>query len=189
MNVEAIKSRCRKIAMESGLIAVVIDYLQLMDAPKDTRRDNRERQIAETTRGLKIMARDLQVPVIALSQLNRDLEKRQDKHPQLSDLRESGAIEQDADIIMFLYRAAVYAEPGSQAANDTNADLDIAKHRNGPTGRVKLYYQKEFTKFQNLTNEEPISGGTDKPCLSVFNLYHPNNTDKFRIRYIYQRHP
>lgn len=154
LNIETIKSRCRKLSLERGLALVVIDYLQLMNAPNETKKDNRERQIAETSRGLKIMARDLKVPVIALSQLNRELEKRVDKHPQLSDLRESGAIEQDADIILFLYRAAVYKEPTKDGFNaDKSAELIIAKHRNGPTGKVDLIFDDEFTRFRPTPSE------------------------------------
>ncbi len=157
LNVEVIRSRCRKLKMDSDIRMIIIDYLQMMDAPSNTKRDGRERQIAETTRGLKLLAKELDVPIIALSQLNRDLEKRQDKRPTLSDLRESGAIEQDADLIMFLYREAQYKDKETLTEEErSQAELIIAKHRNGPTGKIPLKFEEEFTRFFQVDNEEFI---------------------------------
>lgn len=153
-----VSARARRFAAEhpsdrQGL--VVVDYLQLMRGI--TKHNNREQEIAEISRGLKALAKTLGWPVLALSQLNRSLESRANKRPQLSDLRESGAIEQDADVVMFLYRDEVYddntAEPGI-------AELKLAKHRNGPPGVVKLKYDAAYTRFVDRpTNMEVSSGG------------------------------
>jgi len=150
VTLETIKSHCRKLKMEEGLAMVVIDYLQLMEMPKGSRNESRAVQLGEVSRGLKMMARELDVPVIALSQLNRELEKRPDKRPMLPDLRESGAIEQDADIIMFIYRDAVYqADPESlPVEKQMEAELIIAKHRNGETGKIHMQFRKEYTRFE-----------------------------------------
>ncbi len=130
---------------DGGVSLVIVDYLQLM---KGSRPDiPREQVIAEISRSLKALAKDLNIPVIALSQLNRGLESRSDKHPQLSDLRESGAIEQDADIILFIYRDEVYNEDTKDSGT---AEIIIAKHRNGPIGMLKLAFIGKYTKFDNL---------------------------------------
>jgi len=146
-----LRAKCRRLAKNYGLGFIIIDYLQLMRVKGKI--ESREREIAEISRSLKTLAKELDVPVLALSQLNRSLESRQDKRPVLSDLRESGAIEQDADIITFLYRDEVYhpdtEEPGI-------AELIIAKHRNGPTGVVKLAFLNEYTRFENLAEELPV---------------------------------
>jgi len=149
ITVDTIRSRCRKLAIEKGLGLVVVDYLQLMDIPKGRRNDNRAQLLGEISRGLKIMAKDLQVPVIALSQLNRDLEKRDDKRPRMSDLRESGAIEQDADLILFLYRDAVYHRNPEvlPVEKQRESEVNIAKQRNGPTGLVRLDFIAQFAAF------------------------------------------
>lgn len=143
-----LRAKCRRLKKTHGLGFIVIDYLQLMRAKGKI--ESREREIAEISRSLKGLAKELNVPVLALSQLNRSLESRQDKRPVLSDLRESGAIEQDADIIMFLYRDEVYhpdtEEPGI-------AELIISKHRNGATGLVKLAFLHEYTRFENLAED------------------------------------
>ncbi len=138
-------SKCRKMKMEKGLGLVVIDYLQLMEGRKKT--DNRQQEISEISRSLKIMAKELNVPVIALSQLSRAPETRTDHRPILSDLRESGAIEQDADIVMFLYRDDYYHEDSEKR---NVVEIIMAKHRNGATGTVELAWIPQYTKFGNL---------------------------------------
>ena len=139
-----LRAKCRRLKREHGLDLVFVDYLQLMGANKG---DNREQQISEISRSLKALAKELNIPVIALSQLNRSVEQRQDKRPLVSDLRESGAIEQDADIIVFLYRDEVYNE---NSPDKGVAEIIIAKHRNGPTGTVRLSFIKEFMLFKDL---------------------------------------
>ena len=131
--------------MEYGLDLVVIDYLQLMMSSYKS--DNRVQEISYISRSLKGLARDLNVPVLAAAQLSRAVEQRQDKRPILSDLRESGSIEQDADVVVFLYRDDYYNPEGSEKPN--LAELLIAKHRNGPTGMVELYFEKELAQFNN----------------------------------------
>ncbi len=140
-----VRARSRRLkAMEPDLGLIVIDYLQLMQA--DDPKMPRQQQISEISRGLKILAKDLEVPILALSQLNRGVEQRQDKRPMVSDLRESGAIEQDADIIMFIYRDEIYNPDTTEKGL---AEVIIAKQRNGPTGTVKLVFQGEFARFDN----------------------------------------
>lgn len=142
-----LRSRSRRVAREHGQIGlIVVDYLQLMKAP-GFKTDNRTAEISEISRSLKALAKELNTPVIALSQLNRSLEQRQDKRPVMSDLRESGAIEQDADLICFIYRDEVY-HPNSPDAG--NAEIIIAKHRNGPIGMVKVAFHGRYTKFEDL---------------------------------------
>lgn len=144
-NVMEMMSKCRKLKMEKGLGMIVIDYLQLMEGRKKS--DNRQQEISEISRALKIMAKELNVPVIALSQLSRAPETRTDHHPILSDLRESGAIEQDADIVMFLYRDDYYHEDSEKR---NIVEIILAKHRNGSTGMVELAWIPQYTKFGNL---------------------------------------
>ena len=140
-----IRSKCRRLQQKHGLDLVIVDYLQLMESHH--RVDNRQVEVSEFSRGLKMLAKELDVPVIALSQLSRQTEGRTDKRPQLSDLRDSGAIEQDADIVAFIYREEVY-DPDTERKGE--AELIIAKHRNGPTGKVDLAFLSHLTKFANL---------------------------------------
>lgn len=145
ISVSELRSKCRKLKLEKNLGLVVIDYLQLMSGSKKS--ESRQQEISEISRSLKSLAREISVPVVALSQLSRAVEQRPDKRPMLSDLRESGAIEQDADVVMFIYRDDYYnrdsEEPGV-------SEIIIGKQRNGPTGTVKLAWQAQFTKFANL---------------------------------------
>jgi replicative DNA helicase len=145
-----IRAKARRLhsQCEGGLGLIVIDYLQLMRT--DSRYDSRVTAVGELSRGLKILARELGVPVIALSQLSRAVEQRPDKRPQLSDLRESGNLEQDSDLVMFIYRDEYYNEESERLGE---ADLIIAKHRNGATGKVTLTFQKEYPKFMNYAGE------------------------------------
>jgi replicative DNA helicase len=144
MDIRARARRLKKSAGDLGL--VVIDYLQLMTGRG--RAENRQNEVAEISRGLKILARELEVPVVALSQLSRNLETRTDKTPQLSDLRESGSLEQDADVVMFIYRESEYNdEVPIDRADD--ALIDVAKHRNGPTGKANLLFLKQYARFEN----------------------------------------
>jgi len=145
-----IRAKARRLHSQTpdGLGLIIIDYLQLMRT--DSRYDNRVTAVGELSRGLKILARELGVPVIALSQLSRAVESRSPKKPQLSDLRESGNLEQDADLVMFIYREDYY-EPDSERPGE--ADLIIAKHRNGATDDVRLTFQKEYPKFMNYAGE------------------------------------
>ncbi len=140
-----IRTKCRKLKLEKGLDFIMIDYLQLMSGSKGS--DNRQQEIAEISRGLKTMARELEIPIMALSQLSRGLETRPDHRPVMSDLRESGAIEQDADVVMFLYRDEYY-HPDTEDKNI--AEVIIGKQRNGPTGTAKLRFDGVYTRFANL---------------------------------------
>lgn len=142
-----IHSKCRKLKLEKGLDLIIIDYLQLMSGGSRRRGENRQQEISDISRSLKVMARELDVPVIALSQLSRAVEQRPDKKPMLSDLRESGAIEQDADVVMFLYRDEYY-NPETELKGQ--AEVIIAKQRSGPTGSIQLAWLAQFTKFGNL---------------------------------------
>jgi replicative DNA helicase len=149
-----LRARCRRIAREHGLGLVVVDYLQLMQVPGT--RENRATEISEISRSLKALAKEMGVPVIALSQLNRSLEQRQDKRPQMSDLRESGAIEQDADVICFIYRDEVYNEDSEDKGI---AEIIVGKQRNGPTGKVRLAFLGHYTRFENLAADDyPVNG-------------------------------
>jgi replicative DNA helicase len=146
MSVFEMRAKARRLKAEHGLGMVIIDYMQLMSGSK-ARSDSREQEISEISRSLKALAKELNVPVLALSQLNRRLEDRTDKRPQMSDLRESGAIEQDADVILFVYRDEVY-HPDSEEAKGT-AEVIIGKQRNGPIGDVPLTFINQYTRFEN----------------------------------------
>lgn len=148
ISITEMRSKCRRLQSEKGLNLIVVDYLQLMTG--DSKNENRQQEISSISRGLKALAKEMRCPILALSQLSRKAESREDKKPALSDLRESGAIEQDADVVMLLYREDYY-KPDTERANI--ADVIIAKHRNGPTGSVELFFNKEYTKFQDLMSD------------------------------------
>lgn len=146
------RAQARRMKAKSGLGLVIVDYLQLMQPPSGGKRsDNRVQEVSQISRGLKILARELDVPVVALSQLSRNLESRDDKRPMLSDLRESGSIEQDADVVMFLYREDAY-HPDDMPNN--RAEVIVAKHRNGPTATVHLSFLAREATFHNLAKPE-----------------------------------
>lgn len=151
ITVMELRSKARRLKAEHGLDLVIIDYLQLMQGRGGKSGDNRQQEISEISRSLKALARELSVPVIALSQLSRSVESRQIKRPMLSDLRESGSLEQDADIVMFLYREDYYTE---ETDKQNITEVIIAKHRNGPVDKIDLFFQKEFTKFVNFSRTE-----------------------------------
>ena len=148
VSISSIRAKCRKLKLEKDIKLVIIDYLQLLTS--GTRTDSRVNEVGEISRALKLMAKELDVPVIVGSQLSRSVEKRDDKHPQLSDLRESGTIEQDADIVMSIYRDSYYHKNEDSKFKDV-AELDILKHRNGSTGKVKLMYDSDHARFRNLS--------------------------------------
>jgi replicative DNA helicase len=147
-----LRTKARRLQAESGLDLVIVDYLQLMQAATTTRDANRVQEVSEISRGLKALARELSVPVIALSQLSRQPEMRESKEPRLSDLRESGAIEQDADLVIFLWREKEKA--GEEADMDGEViNAKLAKHRNGPTGDIQLWFRKSQTRFQSYAGQ------------------------------------
>lgn len=147
ISVAEMRSKARRLKSEHGLELIIVDYLQLMQGRNA---ESRQQEISEISRSLKALARELKVPLIALSQLSRSVESRQDKRPMLSDLRESGALEQDADIVSFLYREDYYDK---ETENQHITEVILAKHRNGPVGSVKLYFKNEFTLFLNLDTQ------------------------------------
>lgn len=148
ISIGELRSKCRKFKLEQDLGLVIIDYLQLMSGGKKV--ESRQQEISDISRSLKALAREIHAPVIALSQLSRAVEQRPDKRPMLSDLRESGAIEQDADVVMFIYRDDYYNKDSEDAGV---SEIIIGKQRNGPTGTVKLGWQSQFTKFVNLQRD------------------------------------
>lgn len=178
LTINGIRTRARRLKRNKGLGLIIIDYIQLILGDSKSSQSNRVQEISEISRGLKILAKELNVPVIALSQLNRGVEQREDKRPVMSDLRESGSIEQDADIVMFIYREHYYLqneEPKQKASESpqrlqermeeweskrrktaNEADVIIGKQRHGPTGTVKLYWNGEYAQFGNIANEDHL---------------------------------
>ncbi len=152
LTVTAIRAKSRRLARHKGLGLVVVDYMQLMQGP--SRSENRQQEIAEISRSLKNLARELHIPVIAVSQLNRALEQRENKRPRLGDLRESGAIEQDADIVLFIYREEYYNPEKTDSLGI--AEVNVAKHRAGAVGNVMMTFAAEFTRFRNYTSTDPM---------------------------------
>ncbi len=151
ISVSELRSKCRKYKLEQDIQLIIIDYLQLMSGSVGGRSESRQQEISEISRSLKALARELNVPVVALSQLSRAVESRPDKRPMLSDLRESGAIEQDADVVMFIYRDEYY---NKDSEYKKQAEIIIAKQRNGPVGTVNLAWLADYTKFANLSRQE-----------------------------------
>jgi replicative DNA helicase len=145
MSLMEIRAKCRRLKQRHDLKFVIIDYLQLMSSPK--RVENRQQEVSEMSRSLKLLAKELEVPLIALSQLNRGPEQRTDKKPLLSDLRESGSIEQDADVVILLHREDAYEKESPRAGE---ADLIVAKHRNGPTATVTVAFQGHYSRFVDM---------------------------------------
>jgi replicative DNA helicase len=181
LSIAALRTRARRLKRTHGLGLLIIDYLQLLSPSGKSRQENRVQEVSEITRGLKTLAKELDVPVLALSQLSRAVEQREDKRPQLADLRESGSIEQDADVVMFIYRDEYYlmreepkrrTDESDQRFNERHeawrqrceqmygkAEVIVAKQRHGPTGIVRLSFEGQFTKFDDLPADEERSGG------------------------------
>ncbi len=162
LSILELRAKCRRLKAEHDIGLIMVDYLQLMHGTAQTRQANREQEIAQISRSLKALAKELDVPVIALSQLNRAVESRGgDKRPQLSDLRESGSIEQDADIVAFIYRAERYGITVDEHGNSTEgiAEIIIGKQRNGPIGTVELAFVNQYARFENLTTYYESTGG------------------------------
>lgn len=177
------RAKCRRLVMQHGVRLIMVDYLQLMTAGGGKGSGNREQEISMISRSLKAIAKELNVPVIALSQLSRSVETRPGKRPQLSDLRESGAIEQDADIVSFIFRPEYYKisvwdndEEGQETSTENQAELIIAKHRNGATADVRLSFLKHFAKFGDI--EAALDGGGGYP--SNFGSNEPSGFDKIK---------
>lgn len=155
ITINDIAAKCRQLhSKTNGLSLIVIDYLQLISGSSKNR-ENRQQEVSDISRQLKALARNLEVPVIALSQLSRSVEQRPNKRPMLSDLRESGAIEQDADLVSFIYREGYYKDPSEQTEDQGLTEVIIAKHRNGPTGDVQLVFEKDYSKFSDLAKIGP----------------------------------
>jgi replicative DNA helicase len=153
IRVPEIFSKCRKLSSEKGLGLIIVDYIQLISAARSS--ENRQQEVSEISRGLKALAREMKVPVIALSQLSRLVERREDKRPILSDLRESGALEQDADLVLFLYRDEYYAkESVDKQIVDERVEIDVAKHRNGPTRKFELSFNRNINAFYDYDKRQ-----------------------------------
>ena len=154
MTISEIKAKCRRLASQKdGLALIVIDYLTLIQGSSKYQ-GNRQQEVSEISRSLKTLAMELQVPVVALAQLSRGVEAREDKRPMLSDLRESGSIEQDADIVAFLYRDDYYNKQDSELNPVSESEFIVAKHRNGPTRTINLIFQRDTSTFVNCVNKE-----------------------------------
>jgi replicative DNA helicase len=147
MSMMEIRAKCRRLKQRHDLKFVIVDYLQLMSSPK--RVENRQQEVSELSRSLKLLAKELELPVVALSQLNRGSEQRTDKRPMLSDLRESGSIEQDSDVVILLHREDQYEKESPRAGE---ADLIVAKHRNGPTATVTVAFQGHYSRFVDMAS-------------------------------------
>jgi len=170
LSIAQLVARARRLKRQRGLDFMVVDYLQLLSGSSKSANQNRVQEITEITTGLKALAKELQVPIMALSQLSRQVEARDDKRPQLADLRESGSIEQDADVVMFVYREEYYLKsrepkPGTEEwfkwesemkAAENTAEVIIGKQRHGPTGTVKVHFEPQFTRFSNLAREDHL---------------------------------
>ena len=185
LSISAIRTRARRLKRQHNLGFIVIDYLQLVNPSHGSRSDGRVQEVSEITRGLKTLAKELDVPVMALSQLSRQVEQRDDKRPQLSDLRESGSIEQDSDVVMFIFREEYYLERGaptqSQHENDDHymkkierweqrlaetrnlAEIITAKQRHGPIGTRKLYFDGNFTRFADWDHDHSGPASSYRP--------------------------
>ena len=165
IGIAQLQARARRLQRTVGLDCIVVDYLQLVTSSARNKNDGRVQEVSEITQGLKALAKDLKVPVIALSQLSRQVENREDKRPQLSDLRESGSIEQDADVVLFVYRESYYLERTEPREGTdehiawmrqvdelrNQAEVIIGKQRHGPIGKVKLFFDSRYTRFGNLS--------------------------------------
>ena len=149
ITVRELRAKARRLVSKNKIDMIVVDYLQLMQGPRGI--ENRQQEISVISRSLKALAKEINVPIVALSQLSRAVEQRQDRRPQLSDLRESGAIEQDADVVIFLYRPWVYS---GEDEDDGKAEIIISKQRNGPTGKIDATFIKQYARFENLSKEE-----------------------------------
>jgi replicative DNA helicase len=166
LSIAQLQARARRLQRTTGLDLIVVDYLQLVTSAARNKNDGRVQEVSEITQGLKALAKDLKVPVIALSQLSRQVENREDKRPQLSDLRESGSIEQDADVVMFVFRESYYLERAEPRAGTdehfawqrsldevrNQAEIIIGKQRHGPIGKAKLFFDSRYTRFGNLAS-------------------------------------
>lgn len=150
VKVSEMYAKCRRLKNEAGLYLVIVDYIQLIQATGSS--ESRQQEVSEISRRLKAMARELNVPVIALSQLSRGVEQRSDKRPMLSDLRESGSLEQDSDVVLFIYRDEYYNRDENKTSEREDVELIIAKHRNGPTGTVKLAFERDINAFYGIAN-------------------------------------
>ena len=152
LNISEIRTKSRRLNHKQKVDLIIVDYLQLMRGAQGNFGDNRVQEVSEISRGLKLLAKELDIPIIALSQLSRQTENRENKHPALADLRESGSIEQDADVVAFLYREEYY-NPDLEAKKGL-LEVQIKKHRNGPVGKVELYFNKEIQRYLEITKEE-----------------------------------
>jgi replicative DNA helicase len=170
LSISQLTARARRLKRQRGLDVIVVDYIQLLQGSGKRGNDNRVQEVTEITTSLKALAKELNVPVIALSQLSRQVESRDDKHPQLSDLRESGSIEQDADVVLFVYREEYYLQnkepkPGTAEHEKWQLEMElalgkaeviIAKQRHGPTGTVKLQFEGQYTRFSDFVEEDNL---------------------------------